>query len=94
MQRTLRALTLFCGFACACLSHTNNTKNFVVVSSELVVPIELDSIAVDVRGPAGTVSVARSLSATGQAGQTGLPIVVALVSPDNKARTWACCSAA
>jgi len=85
MRRYLYALAFFGSLAFACSKPSNDTKIFVVVSSDLAAPTQLDSIAVDVKGPSGgTYSATRPLIAGGEAGKTALPIVVVLVPADNK----------
>jgi hypothetical protein len=84
MRRAFRSLTLLCGLASGCSNPSNDTKIFVVVWSDLAVPGEIDNIVVDAKGPSGKISVTRTLTAGNEAGKTKLPVVVALVPPDNK----------
>jgi hypothetical protein len=84
MRRVFWSLTLLCGLACGCSNPSNDTKIFVVVWSDLAVPAQIDNIVVEVKGPSGEFSVARTLTAGNEAGETKLPVVVVLVPPDNK----------
>jgi hypothetical protein len=82
MRRALWMLS--CVLAGACSSKGNNTKLMVVVGSDLAVPTEMDNIQVDIQGPSTSSSVPIPLTGGNEKGNTKLPVVLQLVSPDNK----------
>ena len=68
-----------------CSNNDSNTKIMVVVWSDLAIPTEMDSIHVDVtKGSSTSPSTTFPLTT----GNAKLPVVMELVSPDNKGTTF------
>jgi hypothetical protein len=86
MQRGARILALTWVLSGACSnSDSSNTKIMVVVWSNLAVPTEMDTIRIDVHGSSTLPPATFPLTAGNDGGKTRLPVVMELVSPDNKA---------
>jgi hypothetical protein len=85
MRRGLWMLAAAAGLLGACSNKSSNTKIMVVVWSNLAVPTEIDTIRVAVIGSSTPQSVDFPLTAGNESGKTKLPVVLELVSPDDKA---------
>jgi len=79
MRRAFWALTLL-GAVATCSSQDHNTKLMVAVWSDLAVPGKIDEIRIDVKGPTAEPSLDFLLAS----GKTKLPVLFALVPPDNQ----------
>ena len=84
MRRGLWTLALACWILGACSNKSSNTKIMVAVWSDLVVPTEIDSIHIAVSGTSTSPSVVFPLTTGNESGKTKLPVVLELVSPDNR----------
>jgi hypothetical protein len=85
MRSGSRILALAWLLLSACSSNGSDTKIMVVVWSDLAVPTEMDTIRVDVSGSSPSPSTTFDLTTGG----TKLPVVMELVSPDNKGVAFA-----
>ena len=83
MRRVLWMLSLLGGLA-ACSSQKSNTEIVVAVWSDLTVPTEIDSIHIDVKGPNSERTGSFLLTTGNEKGKTKLPVVLALVPPNNQ----------
>jgi hypothetical protein len=79
VRRASWALPLLVALA-TCSSQDNNTKVMVAVWSDLAVPNKIDEVRIDVKGPTAQPSLDFALGT----GKTKLPLLVALVPPDNQ----------
>jgi Uncharacterized conserved protein len=76
-------VSLLAGLA-ACSSQKSNTEIVVAVWSDLTVPTEIDSIHIDVKGPNSERTGSFLLTTGNEKGKTKLPVVLALVPPNNQ----------
>jgi hypothetical protein len=83
MRRVLWMASLLGGLA-ACSSQKSNTEIVVAVWSDLTVPTEIDSIHIDVKGPNSERTGSFLLTTGNEKGKTKLPVVLALVPPNNQ----------
>jgi hypothetical protein len=72
------------GGLAACSSQKSNTEIVVAVWSDLTVPTEIDSIHIDVKGPNSERTGSFLLTTGNEKGKTKLPVVLALVPPNNQ----------
>jgi hypothetical protein len=87
MRRVLALLLLAIALAPAC-KEKDNTKIVVAVWSDLAVPIELDTVRIDVSGPTQTGSKTFLLTSGSEAGKTMLPAQLELVPLGEKNATF------
>jgi hypothetical protein len=83
MRRVLWMASLLGGLA-ACSSQKSNTEIVVAVWSDFTVPTEIDSIHIDVKGPNSERTGSFLLTTGNEKGKTKLPVVLALVPPNNQ----------
>jgi hypothetical protein len=84
MRRGLWLFALTLGVLGACSDKTSNTKIMVAVWTNISVPSEMDSIHIDAKASSTSPSFKFSMNPDGGRDAIKFPVVVELVSPDNK----------